>query len=99
MATISAINGCAGLVEPVLEPHGVFAGVFFQGVGKGGYSFILISVKSLLLESICAYIFGLIFGWGVQGIFIGLIFGCFLGSLLGFIWTKIFLHRFKKKCT
>ena len=36
MATISAINGCAGLVEPVLEPHGVFAGVFFQGVGKGG---------------------------------------------------------------
>ena len=78
---------------------GVMASSLFQGVGKGGYSFILISVKSLLLESICAYIFGLIFGWGVQGIFIGLIFGCFLGSLLGFIWTKIFLHRFKKKCT
>lgn len=112
IATLFAYNPTNAMLKPQISQTlsllslyvlaftpGVMASSLFQGVGKGAYSFTLICVKSLLLESVCAYIFGLIFGWGVQGIFIGLIFGCFLGSLLGFIWGKIFIHRFKKTCT
>ena len=72
---------------------------FFQGVGKGIYSLILNFISSLLLESIFAYIFGIIFGWGVEGIYIGLIFGCLLGSIISFTFVSIFMKRFKKGST
>ncbi len=72
---------------------------FFQGVGKGIYSLILNFISSLLLESIFAYIFGIIWGWGVEGIYSGLIFGCLLGSILSYIVVMRFMNRFKKDST
>ncbi len=69
----------------------------FQGVGKGIYSLIIDFINLLLLESIFAYIFGLTFGWGVEGIFLGLIFGCLLGSIISYLFIRIFINRVKKK--
>ena len=77
----------------------IMASSFFQGVGKGIYSLITIFISSLLLESIFAYLFSLILGWGVKGVYIGLIVGCLLGSIIAYIWVIIFMHKFKKDNT
>lgn len=77
-------------------PLGMISSMVFQGVGKGINSLIITILRSLILESIFAYIFGIILGWGVQGIYCGLILGCFVGGLFGYIWSKLFIRNFEK---
>ena len=78
-------------------PHGVMSSMSFQGVGKGVYSLIITLLRSLILESVFSYLFCFIFGWGVIGIYAGVVFGCFLGGTIGYIWAKIFISKFAKK--
>ena len=75
-------------------PHGMMSSMVFQGVGKGVNSLIITLLRSLILETVCAYIFCFIFGWGLVGIYSGVIVGCFLGGTFGYIWAKIFIKRF-----
>ena len=77
-------------------PHGIMSSMMFQGVGKGIYSLIITLLRSLLLESIFAYIFCFMFGWGVVGIYAGVVLGCFVGGTIGYIWAKFFIKRFRK---
>jgi putative MATE family efflux protein len=77
-------------------PHGMMSSMVFQGVGKGTYSLLITLLRSLILESVFAYIFCFIFGWGLTGIYAGVVFGCFVGGTVGYIWAKIFISKFKK---
>ena len=79
-------------------PHGMMSSMMFQGVGKGTYSLIITLLRSLILESVCAYIFCFTFGWGLIGIYAGVVFGCFLGGTFGYVWAKFFIKRFKEIC-
>ena len=76
-------------------PHGIMSSMVFQGVGKGTYSLIITLLRSLILESVFAYIFCFIFGWGVTGIYAGVVFGCFVGGTVGYIWAKLFIRSFE----
>lgn len=80
-------------------PHGIISSMMFQGVGKGTYSLIITLARSLILETVFAYIFCFIFGWGLTGIYAGVVFGCFVGGLIGYIWAKLFIRAFKHICT
>ena len=75
-------------------PHGIMSSMMFQGVGKGTYSLLITLLRSLILETVFAYIFCFIFGWGLTGIYAGVVFGCFVGGTVGYIWAKIFIRRF-----
>ena len=77
-------------------PHGMMSSMMFQGVGKGTYSLIITLGRSLILESVFAYIFCFMFGWGVTGIYAGVVLGCFVGGTLGYIWAKFFIRKFKQ---
>jgi Na+-driven multidrug efflux pump len=77
-------------------PHGIMSSMMFQGVGKGTYSLLITLLRSLILESVFAYIFCFIFGWGVVGIYSGVILGCFVGGTVGYIWAKIFIRKFRE---
>ena len=77
-------------------PHGMMSSMMFQGVGKGSYSLIITLARSLILESVFAYIFCFMFGWGVTGIYAGVVFGCFVGGTLGYLWAKFFIRKFKQ---
>ncbi len=77
-------------------PHGIMSSMMFQGVGKGTYSLLITLLRSLILESVFAYIFCFIFGWGLTGIYAGVVFGCFVGGTIGYIWAKLFIREFKK---
>ena len=77
-------------------PHGIMSSMMFQGVGKGTYSLLITLLRSLILESVFAYLFCFIFGWGLPGIYGGVVFGCFLGGTIGYIWAKLFIRKFKE---
>ncbi len=72
---------------------------FFLGVGNGIDSLKLNFLGLFLFESIFAYLFGLIFAWGVEGIYLGLIFGGLLGSILSYTFVSRFLKRFENVYT
>ena len=80
-------------------PHGMMSSMVFQGVGKGVYSLLITLLRSLILESVFAYIFCFIFGWGLTGIYSGVVFGCFVGGTVGYIWAKLFIRKFEKFAT
>ena len=82
----------------LILPHGIMSSMIFQGVGKGVNSFIITIFRSAIFEIVFAYIFGFMLGWKVTGIYIGLIVGCFIGGTFGFIWSRLFIRSFKKKC-
>lgn len=77
-------------------PHGMMSSMMFQGVGKGVYSLLITLLRSLILESVFAYLFCFIFGWGVTGIYAGVVFGCFVGGTIGFLWAHFFIYKFKQ---
>ena len=77
-------------------PHGMMSAMVFQGVGKGTYSLLITLARSLIMESVFAYIFCFMFGWGVSGVYAGVVFGCFVGGTLGYIWAKFFIRKFKQ---
>ncbi|WP_297824913.1 MATE family efflux transporter [uncultured Methanobrevibacter sp.] len=77
-------------------PHGMMSSMMFQGVGKGTYSLLITLLRSLILESVFAYLFCFIFGWGLTGIYAGVVFGCFVGGTVGYIWAKFFIKKFKE---
>ena len=77
-------------------PHGIMSSMMFQGVGKGMYSLLITLLRSLILETVFAYLFCFIFGWGLPGIYGGVVFGCFVGGTVGYIWAKLFIREFKK---
>ena len=77
-------------------PHGIMSSMMFQGVGKGTYSLLITLLRSLILETVFAYIFCFIFGWGVVGIYSGVIIGCFVGGTIGYIWAKFFIKKFRE---
>jgi putative MATE family efflux protein len=77
-------------------PHGMMSSMMFQGVGKGTYSLLITLLRSLILESVFAYLFCFIFGWGLTGIYAGVVFGCFIGGTVGYIWAKFFIRKFKQ---
>lgn len=77
-------------------PFGIMSSMVFQGVGKGINSLIITLLRSLILEGIFAYTFGILLGFGVVGIYAGVLLGCFVGGMFGYGWAKLFIKRYTK---
>lgn len=80
-------------------PHGIMSSMMFQGVGKGINSLLITVLRSLILESVCAYLLCFTFGFGLVGIYAGVVLGCFIGGTFGYIWAKLFIKDYKKELT
>ncbi|WP_407391989.1 MATE family efflux transporter [Methanobrevibacter sp.] len=80
----------------IAVPHGMMSSMMFQGVGKGVYSLLITLLRSLILETVFAYLFCFVFGWGLIGIYAGIVFGCFVGGTVGYLWAKLFIKRFRE---
>jgi len=74
-------------------PPGIMSGSLFQGVGKGMTSLILNVFRNLLFIAVCAYLFGIVLGYGEHGIWWGIVAGDIMGGTLAYIWAKIYLSR------
>ncbi|RAP52427.1 MAG: MATE family efflux transporter [Methanosphaera sp. rholeuAM270] len=77
-------------------PFGASAGNVFQGLGKGTTSFILTTIRELILVLVFAYLLGFTFNLGEMGIYYGMLLGGFIGSLIAYIYIELYISRLIK---
>ncbi|MDR3223758.1 MAG: MATE family efflux transporter [Methanobrevibacter sp.] len=78
-------------------PLGVTASSFFQGVGKGFSSLLITIIRLLILEMIFNYILAIVFGFGQQGVWYGIILGNGFGSIFGYFYARRYINKLNKK--
>ena len=75
---------------------GMLSSSLFQGVGKGLYSLIVTILRTIILILPLAWIFGVVFGWGLIGAWWGLVVANIIGSAITFIWAKLYINNLLK---
>jgi putative MATE family efflux protein len=75
---------------------GMLSSSLFQGVGKGLYSLIVTILRTMILILPLAWIFGVMFGWGLVGAWWGLVVANIIGSAITFIWAKLYVNSLLK---
>lgn len=71
---------------------GMLSASLFQGAGKGTSALIATLLRSLILTPLFALIFTYAFGWGLLGVWWGLVTGTVIGSLVTFVWAQVYLR-------
>lgn len=71
---------------------GMFTSAMFQGVGKGINSLIVTVLRTIIITIPLAYIFGIVLGIGLKGIWIGIVTGNSLSATFTFIWGRIYVR-------
>ncbi len=73
----------------LMIPFGVVVASMFRGIGKGLNSLMIIILRSIFLQVLFAYIFGVTLGFGLNGIWAGFVFGTAISSIIAIIWAKL----------
>ncbi|WP_406536572.1 MATE family efflux transporter [Methanobrevibacter sp.] len=76
-------------------PFGILAGNILQSMGKGTISLLLTVLRTFILEVLFAGLFAFVFGMADIGIYIGIVCGMSLGSIIGFAYVNYYLERHK----
>ncbi|MGB9926778.1 MAG: MATE family efflux transporter [Methanosarcina sp.] len=79
-----------------LVAFGMLSASLFQGAGKGTSALIATLLRSLGMTILFTLLFAFKFGWGLQGVWWGLVTGTAVGSLITFIWAQIYLKSMIK---
>ena len=75
---------------------GIASSSLFQGTGKGIYSLLATLLRTVTLTPILAIIFCCFFNYGLVGIWWALVVANLIGSLVSFIWAKIYVYNIQK---
>lgn len=80
------------LFYPFVSP-GIMSASFFQGAGKGLTSLFLNMLRDVILITMMAFVLGIVMGLGEHGIWWGIVFGNISGSLVSYLWAKLYISR------
>ncbi len=83
------------LFYPFMSP-GIMSASLFQGAGKGLTSLLLNVLRDVVLITMVAFILGMVLGLGQEGIWWGIVFGNIAGSLLSYLWARLYITRLMK---
>lgn len=72
---------------------GMLSSSMFQGVGRGRDALIVTLLRTLVLTPIFAVLFAFTLGMGLNGIWWGLVVGNVLGSVVAFVWARLYVSR------
>jgi putative MATE family efflux protein len=70
---------------------GMMSSSLFQGTGKGINSLISTVLRSLILAPLFAFFIGAISGFGITGVWWGIVMGHIVGSFIPFIWVRLYV--------
>ncbi len=93
--TLVAFMHAMCLFYPFVSP-GIMSASLFQGAGKGLTSLFLNLLRDVILVTMMAFVLGMILGLGEQGIWWGIVFGNISGSLVSYLWAKLYISRLIK---
>jgi len=71
----------------------MFSSALFQGTGKGMYALIVTILRTIILTPLFVWIFAVTFGWGLVGVWWGLLSGNIIGSLVAFTFARVYTKR------
>lgn len=74
-------------------PLGILAGNIFQSMGKGTTSLVLTIIRTFILEVLFAGLFAFVFDLADIGIYIGIVCGMSLGSIIAFAYVNYYLKK------
>lgn len=68
---------------------GMLSSSTFQGMGMGLRALVATLLRALLLVITFTYVLGVLLGFGLQGIWFGLLLGNLMGSVIVFSWVRL----------
>lgn len=80
------------LFYPFVSP-GIMSACLFQGTGKGLTSLFLNLLRDMVLITMLAFVLGIVLGLGEEGIWWGIVFGNISGSLISYLWARLYISR------
>ena len=75
---------------------GMPSSFLYQGIGRGTTSLAWTIIRELIFTVSFTYLFGIVFDWGLIGIWTGLAVGRVLASILNFLYAKYTIRKLKK---
>ncbi len=76
---------------------GIFSASLLQGFGRGLDSLIITLIRTIVLTVATCYLLAVTFGWGLMGIWWGLVIGNSLGAGVGFVWARYYTKKLLRK--
>lgn len=91
--TSQLIPGIVGFLQVAtlclpLTGAGMASSYFYQGIGKGNISLAWTVVREIICTNVLIYIFGIVLGWGLIGVWAGLAVGRALAGGLNFLFAR-----------
>jgi len=76
-------------------PLGMLTSSMFQGIGRGENSLAVTILRTLVMQVIFSYLFGVSFGFGINGVWWGIVLGNVAASLITFAWGNYTIATLK----
>jgi len=80
----------------VTVPLGMLTSSMFNGIGKGGNALAVTLLRTVILQIAISYLFAVVFGLGLKGVWLGIVTGNITAALVSFTWGKITLSHLKE---
>lgn len=74
---------------------GMPSSFLYQGIGRGTTSLAWTIIRELIFTVSFTYLFGIVFNWGLTGIWTGLAVGRIIASILNFTYAKYTIKKLK----
>jgi Na+-driven multidrug efflux pump len=74
---------------------GMPSSFLYQGIGRGTTSLAWTIIRELIFTVSFTYLFGIVFNWGLTGIWMGLAVGRMLASILNFTYARYTINKLK----
>ena len=69
----------------------------YQGIGRGVTSLFFTIFREVICTVILTYLFGIVLGWGLIGIWIGLAVGRSIASIVNYIYGRHTIKQIRTK--
>ncbi|MBP2172823.1 MATE family efflux transporter [Methanococcus voltae] len=86
------------LFYPVV-PLGMLTSAMFQGINKARYSLILTIFRAIVMQLVAAYIFAFVLGYGLEGIWMGIIAGNGISVIIMYLIGIRVINKLKNTLT
>jgi len=77
----------------IAVPMGIMSVAIFQGTGRGLISLALNLLRNLVFNAVCVYLFGIVLGYGEEGVWFGIVCGNIAGSLAAYGVARLYVSR------
>ena len=80
-----------------LTGAGMTSSFMYQGIGRGTISLMWTIIREVIFTVTATYTLGIILGWGLVGIWVGLALGRTLASVLNFAFARFTIRKVREK--